>query len=361
MFLPQKWKDSNVSRDTALINMDPNLTLAHLTHDCSMILLHQHIAYPRSGWNMVKLPSSCSAETCQLAAVEIANISHKYLKYTKSGLVNGQFAFCTFVAARALLSMSSFPSNLDISTNPQVNWRFCNTSLLPEFFSLVSSLNEMSRRWQGKSPIEPLETESITLDEDATDLAANYAQELLKLHSDAEQDRDFCSKVLGYENGKMYSKGFKGLSQLPSNMIRRQAAEASLQGEERPPTHSRNHSLTSQNGMTYGNPLSLQLPDDHAQEHSGQQMPYFPPGIATSSPTFPNGGPHNPMYRQPSMSHGYNNMGYAQNEDELTAISHTLLGTEFLGLDRVITLNDTDFSMNFAGWENFNGTDGFHG
>ena len=104
MFLPQKWKDSNISRDTALINMDPNLTLAHITHNTSMILLHQHIAYPPLDWSdRIKLPSSCSAETCQSAAIETASIGQKYLKHTEIGILSSQFALCTFVAARILL------------------------------------------------------------------------------------------------------------------------------------------------------------------------------------------------------------------------------------------------------------------
>ena len=105
MFLPQKWKDSNISRQPALINMDPNLTLAHVTHNTSMIVLHQRIAYPQAEWaDLVKLPSFCSAETCQVAAVETANITQKYLKYTRAtGPVNSQFAFCVFVSARVLL------------------------------------------------------------------------------------------------------------------------------------------------------------------------------------------------------------------------------------------------------------------
>jgi hypothetical protein len=103
MFLPQQWKDSNVSRDVTIIHMDPNLSLAHITHNTSMILLHQHIAYPPAEWNgLVALPSACSEETCQLAAVEIASISQKYFKYM-GGIVNCQFAFCLFVAARILL------------------------------------------------------------------------------------------------------------------------------------------------------------------------------------------------------------------------------------------------------------------
>lgn len=114
MFLPQKWKDSNISREPAFINMDPNLTLAHITHNSSMILLHQRIAYPPPDWSeIVKLPSFCSAETCQLAAVETANIAEKYLKYTPpEGVVSNQFIFCVFVSARVLLSELFFPVTL---------------------------------------------------------------------------------------------------------------------------------------------------------------------------------------------------------------------------------------------------------
>ena len=92
--------------------MDPNLTLAHITHNTSMILLHQHIAYPPPHWNdLVKLPSSCSAETCQLAAIETSAICQKYLKYTENGIVNSQFALCTFIAGRILLGKSRFLPN----------------------------------------------------------------------------------------------------------------------------------------------------------------------------------------------------------------------------------------------------------
>lgn len=110
MFLPQRWKDSNVSRQPALVNMDPNLTLAHVTHNTSMILLHQRIAYPEPAWSkIVQLPSFCSAETCQIAAVETANITEKYLRYTDAHYpVANQFAFCVYVSARVLLGMLSW-------------------------------------------------------------------------------------------------------------------------------------------------------------------------------------------------------------------------------------------------------------
>lgn len=106
MFLPQRWRDSNISRQADSVDMDPNLTLAHVTHNTSMILLHQRIAYPDPRWSeSFKLPSICSAETCQVAAVETTTITQKYLKYTPThSPVADQYAFCVFISARALLS-----------------------------------------------------------------------------------------------------------------------------------------------------------------------------------------------------------------------------------------------------------------
>lgn len=84
--------------------MDPNLTLAHVTHNTSMILLHQHIAYPSQALSRaVNLPSSCSAETCELAAVETAAITWKYLRQSPHIMLNPEFVFCAFVAAKVLL------------------------------------------------------------------------------------------------------------------------------------------------------------------------------------------------------------------------------------------------------------------
>jgi hypothetical protein len=105
MFLPGKWKDTNISRRPTEIIMDPNLTLAHITHNASMILLHQLIAYPPENWDWAtRLPSRCSADTCQTAALETSSITEKYLwSPTTSKIVNSQFTFCVFLAARVLL------------------------------------------------------------------------------------------------------------------------------------------------------------------------------------------------------------------------------------------------------------------
>jgi hypothetical protein len=105
LFFPQRWNNSKVSRERPRHYMDPNLTLAHLTHNASTILLHQHIATPPEDVKKhVNLPSSCSAETCQLAAVEIASITARYLSCTDHPLPS-QLAFCAFIAARTLLGI----------------------------------------------------------------------------------------------------------------------------------------------------------------------------------------------------------------------------------------------------------------
>uniref|UniRef100_A0A8H7N700 Xylanolytic transcriptional activator regulatory domain-containing protein n=1 Tax=Bionectria ochroleuca TaxID=29856 RepID=A0A8H7N700_BIOOC len=48
MFLPRKWSDPNRAPNTSTgpRDLDHNMTLAHVTHNTSMILLHHRIAYP---------------------------------------------------------------------------------------------------------------------------------------------------------------------------------------------------------------------------------------------------------------------------------------------------------------------------
>jgi hypothetical protein len=74
-----------------------------------MILLHQRIAYPPTEWlEVVKLPILSSAETCEAAAAETANITQKYIDNSPvESIVDSQFAFCVFVSARVLLGLLS--------------------------------------------------------------------------------------------------------------------------------------------------------------------------------------------------------------------------------------------------------------
>jgi hypothetical protein len=127
-FLPSKWQVVTV--DEAGI-MDENLTLAHVTYNTTVLLLHQNLAYPPSG-SKLRITTKTSADTCLSVALEIARITEKFLSHVDI-TVSPQFALCVFVAARTILAHSIH----------------FHTSLDTNFDLLVSSLQEMSRRWKG--------------------------------------------------------------------------------------------------------------------------------------------------------------------------------------------------------------------
>ncbi|KAJ8109655.1 hypothetical protein OPT61_g7304 [Boeremia exigua] len=176
MLLPQKWKaNPNLTRQVPL--MDPNLTTAHITHNASMILLHQTIAYPPLHWGFCnRLPSSCSAEACYSAGVEIATITRKYLsKSLSDSPIGSQYAFCIFIAARALL----------------IHWRYEAEERLPaEFWSLLQSLDEMSIRWCAFAQPPP----------QGQNLFAKYASRLKELYERCTADPNYQIDVMNFTN-----------------------------------------------------------------------------------------------------------------------------------------------------------------
>ena len=173
MLLPQKWKaNPNLTRQVPL--MDPNLTTAHVTHNASMILLHQTIAYPPLHWGFRnRLPSGCSAEACYSAGVEIATITQKYLsKSLNDSPSSSQYAFCIFIAARVLL----------------IHWRFEPRNQLPtEFWSLVQSLDEMSLRWGAAGSLSY-----------GHNLFAKYASRLKELYDVCSTNPKYQIDVMNY-------------------------------------------------------------------------------------------------------------------------------------------------------------------
>jgi hypothetical protein len=191
MLLPHKWKaDSYLQSNNARGDgsgpflMDPNLTLAHITHNATMILLHQPIAFPAANLAPFQawLPSACSVETCLAAATEIAAITAKYLDNTPSILpVAHQYAFCVYIAARVLI----------------VNWRYGypETQLTDDFWALVRALEEVSVRWRGcggsSMAPDPAACQS-------DDLAAKYAQKLKALYASCLQNGGFKVNVTAY-------------------------------------------------------------------------------------------------------------------------------------------------------------------
>ncbi|KAF4438877.1 hypothetical protein F53441_12698 [Fusarium austroafricanum] len=284
MFLPQKWKDSNISRRPTIINMDPNLTLAHITHNTSMILLHQQIAYPAPQWtSIVRMPSAHSAETCQIAAAETATITQKYLKYTpESSPVNSQFAFCVFISARALL----------------VHWKFYKTGLAPEFWVLVDSLDDFAKRWTGP----------LFRSKSKASLAGKYSAQLRSLHKACEEDPDYSPDVVGYS-----TDGF--LTQTAGHVPRgpdkdRQSDSAQNEPVSRPLQSS--SETGPENARVPVCPPPAQMPNNQLNFLS--HITPTNPGVENSSP------------------------------DELSAISTVLMDQDFMQLDRVISFDDMMFT-----------------
>jgi hypothetical protein len=192
MLLPHKWNADSYLRSTGPradgstpFLMDPNLTLAHITHNATMILLHQPIAFPAANLApfQARLPSACSAETCLAAATEIATITTKYLDNTASILpVAHQFAFCVYIAARVLL----------------VNWRhgYLEAELPGDFWALVRALEEFSARWRGCGGESSITRETTGCQSD--DLAAKYSQKLRGLHANCLRDGRLKVNVSAY-------------------------------------------------------------------------------------------------------------------------------------------------------------------
>ncbi|KAJ5619116.1 hypothetical protein N7510_003100 [Penicillium lagena] len=134
LYLPRKWREASVLNVDGV--MDPNLTLAHITHNTAVILLHQGIAYPPAHWQScpIKLPSASSAETCLEAASEIATIGHQFLSFSRISTAP-QFSFCLFIAGRMLLAHA----------------RYNQVPIPPTLDTLLASLLEISQRWSGNS------------------------------------------------------------------------------------------------------------------------------------------------------------------------------------------------------------------
>ncbi|OBT56879.1 hypothetical protein VE04_01975 [Pseudogymnoascus sp. 24MN13] len=390
MFLPQKWKDSNISRDKAFINMDPNLTLAHITHNTSMILLHQHIAYPPLEWaELIRLPSSCSAGTCESAAIETASISEKYLKYTDIGVVSSQFALCAFVAARVLL----------------VHWQYYQTALHPEFFGLLASIENMSARWRGIYP--------------EVDMAGQYVLYLQTLHRQCTDSPDFrmdanLSKLLppmvlqSSPGSPVPSPSLaEGLApkyrfQRQNNSVQSQAQPDSAQRTQNPQsqtqpqssyyanqtfyTSSDMHAMSPGSAALKAQSTSLPFQDQlqfqsqlQSQPHATDNFSPSPqyPAVSAYFSTAPRASAsnlsllHNTTALNERMRHSDNsnsiiaipngislvaaddNKSIDEHEiDSLTEMSKFLQGQQFLEMDRVITLEETDFTveMDLEAW-----------
>jgi hypothetical protein len=306
MLLPQKWK-VNIAQQSS--RMDPNLTLAHVTHNASMILLHQPIAFPPLDWTFrTRLPSFCSIDTCQAAAIEIATITDHYLRIADhTGPLNNQFSFCVYLAARVLL----------------LHWQYCATDTLSsEFWVLTQSLELMAKRWAGPHQLGPREN-----------LASKYQAILVALHTRCIQDEPFSI------NPSAYTTEVKHSMATP-----RPVGDNSRTQDHQYPRHAgqENASQSFPNGYSDGPrhvlPLA-QTPSDNLIPNSEAQ--YIPPNVPGNS--YFRGITSNIVGSQVSQRRGSVDSG------DLGVISQMLLDAEFADMDRVISFDDGIFGTEQEG------------
>ncbi|KAI8717017.1 Fungal-trans domain-containing protein [Fusarium sp. LHS14.1] len=323
MFLPKKWRDPNQTPDTSTgpHDLDHSMTLAHVTHNTSMILLHHRIAYPPSRQRqVVPLPSSCSAETCRLAATKTSNIAETWLRVCpKKIVVAPQIAFCTLISARLLLAHS----------------RYYNEALMPEFWLLVRSLEDMSRRWAG-----------VTRGESGhfLNLAGKYALHLRNTYEICQQDVTYNPVVLDYT---------ENIEQAMSYHERDQSRP------QRPRTRDNNDDLrsmpTSISGQKLGSmPSHPMVPQESVSSTRPQDI-----STGMGPPIRLTGTVDGPEHVD-SMSFTATNPDVQELPEDLLAISQALMDQRFAEMDRIITLDDSWFettaqaadvsSLHVPGW-----------
>lgn len=335
LFLPPRWKDSNISPVTEVVDMDPNLTLAHITHNTSMILLHHPIAYPPREWNnFVALPKECSAQTCELAAVETSNIVDKFLTH-RVVFVSIQFAFCAFVAAKALLFGSQ-------ATKKPVRH---------EFHMLQRSLWELSARWRG----------GISLngeDRGESNQAGVYARHLENLYDSCQQNPQFRFDLYDHF-GQKHSPAQSQTTATPSSAETRPDTNSRRVSQiEQPPSTSRPTTPHLANILYNNAVLSPKTATYQLQQQ--QQSPTYmgppPPNVHTNSldqsrqvyPPAPGPQmlhPHPQLGQVLARPAGNPPHGNTLQDQSLLNLSDAFMDSQFLGMDRVITYEDANFFL----------------
>lgn len=304
-----------------------------------MIMLHHPIAFPPHSWNnYVALPRDCSAQTCELAAIETSNIVDKFLTHTPIPFVNAQFAFCAYVAAKSLLF------------DHQVTGR----PLRSEFQRLKSQLFEMSDRWRGKRDAST--QVSSTHEINQAGMYARHLESLLDTCQQSPQSKfDFYDHSCNHPGTQQYASPVTMATpqHQPRPMLQKRPSVAS---------HVRQNSFTStqsalsprgmpSTNMAYVNTLSSPVNNTHSNNY-----------------TQPVTRPLQPPYPQPHSANGYiehNQAAYdvssasqlqpvhgainqSVQDQSLLTLSDTFMDSQFLDMDRVITFEDANFFMPYG-------------
>jgi hypothetical protein len=299
-----------------------------------MILIHHPIAFPPRSWNdYVALPQNCSAQTCELAAVETSNIVGKFLAHTPIPFVNAQFAFCAYVAAKALLFGYQ---------------RTRKATLRPEFRRLISNLWEMSKRWSGYDCAAEASGTPLTQ-------AAIFANHLESLH-DACKEAQFTFDL--YDHSCTPAR----TQQYGSPVSVATPRSCLTQDEPFAIRHVRDNSVNS--SLSAPSPRHLPFTANSTLEQGTSHVAAdaASPRVTSSSYTtqqmmdgFTNSGQPSYSMRADQFSTLANTISRPQasnvahnpsvQDQSLITLSDTFLDSQFLDMDRVITFEDANFFM----------------
>lgn len=319
MLLPQKWTVNVSPSHPPCTRMDPNLTLAHVTHNASMILLHQPIAFPLRDWPFKsRLPSLCSMDTCQTAAIEVATITNHYLKGSlPTAPLNSQFAFCVFIAARALL----------------LYWQHSRSqeAVAPEFWMLTQSLDTMSTRWAGMQAAGA----GAGAGTGVGNLPSKYSSTLTRLHRQTAENESFSISISAYTAEVMH------LSEQQSPSNNHPTISPNISGPTAQ-THNPNTGPPAPNNPDNG----FSPPQPRNTDGNIPTQPMYPnPRMASLTP----GGAFTLNMGISAHNTGVANILQPDLTGDSEAMSQMLLDQQFTGLDRVISYSDGLFGSDFEG------------
>ncbi|ATY62339.1 C6 transcription [Cordyceps militaris] len=160
--------------------IDPNLTMAHMTHNAAIVTLHSRLATPPRQarvW-LSSLVSGASKEACVMASIKIDRIARRFLD-ASTGIPPHQFALCIYIAAKALIRTLHLFDMKPRLANFLCHEEWNTTRLSETVTSLLALLLEVSNRISGTSekgqspttedPAIRLRTELIAQRESAND------------------------------------------------------------------------------------------------------------------------------------------------------------------------------------------------
>ena len=222
----------------------------------------------------------------------------------------------------------------------------------------------MSERWHGYQN----EYDSRSVGQITLEMAAKYRLQLQELHTKCLNDATFCLDILSHSDA---TSGLN-IGGLPDQSTPTQTISETF--SPRPPRKNTGECATTGNNdhsQTFPlNPESQTSPPNISSNQKYDHNPYLANGQSTSSnapqlqPFYgpwgldvnARGTPSNDMMRNGIASERIGHMGNGglvgsdNIEDELTAMSHSLLDQQYLDLDRVITLEGTDFDFDMNNW-----------